>query len=75
MWYVYILRSADNSLYIGETDNFELRLARHNDARASVTAFPRPAAIAYSEILRFGPRCTPIEPITILRIAFGQAHG
>jgi putative endonuclease len=29
MFYVYILRSLDNSLYIGQTNNFEKRIREH----------------------------------------------
>ena len=32
MWYVYILRCADNSLYIGETNDVDVRVSRHNEA-------------------------------------------
>ena len=51
MWYVYILRCADNSLYISETDDVDLRLTRHNDGRGSVrTSTRRPVVLAYLEI-------------------------
>ena len=35
MHFVYILRCADNSLYIGETPNVATRLAKHNEGSAS----------------------------------------
>ena len=35
MWFVYILRCSDGSLYIGETNNVANRLARHNDGIAA----------------------------------------
>lgn len=48
--YVYILRCADNSLYVGETADLAQRLAKHNEGGASgFTAARRPIALAYSE--------------------------
>ena len=48
--YVYILRCADDSLYIGETDNLDLRVARHNAGRGcQFTATRRPVVLMYSE--------------------------
>jgi predicted GIY-YIG superfamily endonuclease len=50
MWFVYILRCADDSLYVGETNNLELRIAKHNAASASVfTAGRRPVMLMYWE--------------------------
>jgi predicted GIY-YIG superfamily endonuclease len=50
MWYVYILRCADDSLYIGETNDVDFRVNRHNEGRASsFTAARRPVSLAYSE--------------------------
>lgn len=50
MWYVYILRCVDDSLYIGETNDVDLRVIRHNEGRASsFTAARRPVLLAYCE--------------------------
>ena len=50
MWFIYLLRCADNSLYIGETGDLAFRLAKHNDGSASgFTAPRRPVALVYSE--------------------------
>ena len=50
MRYVYILRCADDSLYIGETGDLADRLARHNDGRGCVfTASRRPVTLVYAE--------------------------
>lgn len=50
MPYVYVLRCADGSLYIGHTDNLETRLLKHNQGSASsFTAMRRPVAMVYSE--------------------------
>ena len=49
---VYILRCADNSLYIGETDDLVLRVARHDGGRGCVfTARRRPVTLVYSEVV------------------------
>jgi putative endonuclease len=48
--FVYILRCADNPLYIGETDDLDARLAKHQDGTASIfTACRRPVVLAYAE--------------------------
>jgi len=50
MWVVYILRCADGSLYIGQTNDLEKRVAKHNDGRAAAhTASRRPVHVVYSE--------------------------
>lgn len=50
VWFVYVLRCADGSLYIGETGDLERRLARHQEGIASTyTARRRPVSLTYSE--------------------------
>ena len=50
MFFVYILRCVDRSLYIGATDNLEARLAKHTEGTASrFTARRRPIVLMYSE--------------------------
>src|SRR5215216_28872 len=50
MWFVYILRCADDSLYVGETNNVTRRLARHNNGVAAAhTAKYRPVRLVYTE--------------------------
>ena len=50
MWFVYILRCVDDSLYIGETNDVASRLARHNDGTAAAhTARRRPVRLVYTE--------------------------
>jgi len=50
MHFVYMLRCADNSLYIGETDNIDDRLSRHQEGRAcSSTARRLPVPLVYVE--------------------------
>ena len=52
MHFVYILRCADGSLYIGETDNIEQRVARHQEGRAcAYTAKRLPVGLIYTEEL------------------------
>ena len=52
MHYVYLLRCADNSLYLGETSNLQTREHDHNDGRGgSYTAKRRPVRIVYAEEL------------------------
>jgi predicted GIY-YIG superfamily endonuclease len=50
VWFVYILRCSDDSLYIGETDDVAARVSRHNDGRgSSFTATRRPVRLAFAE--------------------------
>ena len=50
MWFLYILRCADDSLYVGETNNVEQRVADHNRGRGgSHTAKRRPVNLVYVE--------------------------
>jgi predicted GIY-YIG superfamily endonuclease len=48
--YVYLLRCADNSLYVGETSDLATRERHHNDGRGgSYSAKRRPVQIVYAE--------------------------
>ncbi len=52
MWYVYILRCADNSLYTGITTSVSRRLIEHNTCNnkgAKYTRVRRPVSLAYAE--------------------------
>lgn len=50
MWYVYILRCADNTLYTGITNHPERRLKAHNAGVASkYTRVRRPVSMVYQE--------------------------
>jgi len=50
MHFVYILRCADKSLYIGETQDITDRVAKHNAGRACPhTAKRRPVELVYTE--------------------------
>ena len=53
-YYVYILQCADNSLYVGSTNNLEKRLKQHNDSKqgAHYTKIRRPVILKYSEGLK-----------------------
>jgi len=48
--YVYILRCADGSFYVGSTDNLQARLKAHNNGRGAAYTFKhRPVRLVYSE--------------------------
>ena len=50
MWVVYILRCVDGSLYIGQTNDLEKRVAKHNNGVAAAhTACRRPVHVVYTE--------------------------
>ena len=50
MPYTYILRCADDALYVGETNDLEARVAKHRDGSASrFTSQRLPVVLAYSE--------------------------
>jgi putative endonuclease len=50
-YFVYILKCADKSLYVGCTNNLEKRLKQHNDSKwgAHYTKIRRPVKLVYSE--------------------------
>ena len=50
-YFVYILECADQSLYVGCTNNLERRLQQHNDSKwgAHHTKVRRPVALKYKE--------------------------
>jgi putative endonuclease len=52
MYYVYLLRCFDNSLYCGQTKNLENRIKEHNTNKvksAKYTWSRRPVKLVYSE--------------------------
>ena len=52
MYFFYILRCADNSLYCGQTNNLEKRISEHNSGKArsaKYTRFRRPVTLVYFE--------------------------
>ena len=50
MWYVYILRCGDGTLYTGSTDDVERRLAAHRAGKgAKYTRGRGPLELVYSE--------------------------
>jgi putative endonuclease len=53
MFYVYILRCADGTLYTGSTNDLDKRLHQHNHAKSAAhyTKIRRPVVLAYSETL------------------------
>lgn len=51
MYYVYILKCADESLYTGSTNNLEKRILQHNTSKsgAHYTKIRRPVILVYSK--------------------------
>ncbi len=51
MYKVYILECADQTLYVGSTNNLEKRLVEHNTSKkgAHYTKIRRPVVLRYSE--------------------------
>jgi predicted GIY-YIG superfamily endonuclease len=50
-YYVYIVKCADKTLYVGCTNNLEKRILQHNTSKqgAHYTKIRRPVALIYSE--------------------------
>ncbi len=42
MWYVYILKRSNNTLYIGSTNNLRRRLAEHQQGKSKSTTYLQP---------------------------------
>ena len=49
MYYVYVLENPKKKWYIGQTDNLEYRLARHNNNKVRSTKNRGPWGIKYME--------------------------
>ncbi len=50
MWYVYILKCSDDSLYTGITTDIIRRLKEHNDGKGAKSVLgKRPVEVVYSE--------------------------
>lgn len=51
IYYAYILQCADNTLYVGCTNDLEKRLKQHNEAKcgAHYTKIRRPVELKHSE--------------------------
>ncbi|OGQ75590.1 MAG: hypothetical protein A3G94_01430 [Deltaproteobacteria bacterium RIFCSPLOWO2_12_FULL_60_16] len=52
MYYVYILRCADDSFYVGSAQDLDARVKAHNAGRGAAYTFKhRPVSLVYSEAL------------------------
>jgi putative endonuclease len=53
-YFVYVLQCADDSLYVGSTNNIEKRLKQHNELKngAHYTKIRRPVILKYTETLK-----------------------
>jgi len=51
MYYLYLLRCSDNSLYCGQTKNLQKRIKEHNsdNSESKYTRSRRPVKLLYSE--------------------------
>lgn len=51
LYFIYIVKCADSSFYIGCTNNLEKRLKQHNESKwgAHYTKIRRPVVLKYSE--------------------------
>lgn len=52
MYFFYIVRCSDNSLYCGQTNNLVKRISEHNSSKtrsAKYTKIRRPVSLAYFE--------------------------
>ena len=51
MYYLYILRCSDNSLYCGQTKDLQRRIEEHNsnDSKSKYTRSRRPVKLVYFE--------------------------
>jgi len=55
MWFVYIVRCADNTLYTGIAKDVARRVEEHNSSNllgASYTRGRRPVALVYAEVVQ-----------------------
>ncbi|MCX6732496.1 MAG: GIY-YIG nuclease family protein [Candidatus Roizmanbacteria bacterium] len=55
MYYVYLLRCKDNSLYCGQTNNLEKRIDEHNSSKIKAAKYTRgrkPVTLVYVEKIK-----------------------
>jgi len=51
MWYVYVLRCSDGTLYTGITNNLQARVKTHNNGKGcKYTCARRPVKLIYHEV-------------------------
>ncbi|MCR4323289.1 MAG: GIY-YIG nuclease family protein [Candidatus Azambacteria bacterium] len=52
--FVYILKCADGTFYVGSTNNLEKRVTQHNTAKAGAhyTKIRRPVELVYFEVVK-----------------------
>jgi predicted GIY-YIG superfamily endonuclease len=67
---IYVLKCADDSFYIGQTDNFERRLSEHRSGQASWTAPRLPVEPSHWEI--FESRELAVKREKELKTGFGR---
>jgi len=67
MYYVYILKCADSTLYTGITVDLKRRLKEHNSSPlgAKYTAVRRPVALVYFE--KFGDRSSASKQESLIK--------
>lgn len=53
-YFVYILKCADDTLYVGSTNDLQKRIHQHNNSKngAHYTKIRRPVKLVHSEILK-----------------------
>ena len=73
MWYVYIVRCADDTLYTGITTDLERRIAEHNnsDLGSKYTRARRPVSLVYCEEVKNKSETTKRE-MEIKKMKRGQ---
>lgn len=49
MYYAYILKCIEGSFYVGQTDNLETTIRKHNEGGFGLTARRLPAKMVYHE--------------------------
>jgi type I restriction enzyme M protein len=67
---VYVLKYADNSFYIGQTDNFERRIQQHENGEVSWTGPRRPVEPIHWEV--FATRDEAVKREDELKTGFGR---
>lgn len=50
MFYVYVLKNIDGDIYIGQTNDLDDRLKRHNSGFSKSTKFGVPWSVVYHEV-------------------------
>jgi putative endonuclease len=71
-FYTYVLRCADNELYVGHANDLRVRVGQHQEGKVRATAYRLPVELVYYEACR--DRRLAQDRERQLKTGFGRAY-